>query len=181
MKFGLLRHAKVLFAKHLFSTGNSYNDFIEDYEHAEVENLNFKIPIQEFPICFVSSLPRAIKTAEMVYEGSFTITDELREVDNKSIYYKNVITPTLLRSAAQRIGWYLNSSKVAETRHESNRRADDLLKKLLLTSHNNTLLITHGLFMHCLMRALKEKGFEGKRIYIPKNATLYVFENKKLK
>lgn len=180
MKIGLIRHAWVNYRSKLFTTGKAYNNGRIVYDTTAVDNANLKINSEDFPVCYVSSQSRTIETAKMIYNGTFTITDELKEVKSTSLFLQNIPVPTLFRTLMGRAAWFLNNSKMPETKEQSMQRAQNFISNILSLTHRDTLLITHGFFMQCLKHELKKQGFKGRGSYFPKNVSLYVFENKKL-
>jgi len=148
------------------------------YDAGDVEPVEIKIKAEDYPVCFVSSMKRAIETAKMVYTGSFIITDDLVEVKNGFSFIQKIKLPLLLRNAAGRIAWFLNSKSIPETKQQSKARAKKFISMLLNFTHENTLLVTHGFFIHCLKHELRKNGFKGRVPLYPKNARLYIFEKK---
>jgi broad specificity phosphatase PhoE len=176
MKIGLVRHAKVNYRDPFFSSGKLFDESRAIYDATPVETVALKIKAEDFPLCYVSSKPRAIETAKMIYNGNFIITDELVEVKSAAFFFQNVKIPSALRSVAGRIAWFFNYKKMPETRRESNRRARKFISRLLSESNEDTLLVTHGIFMYCLKNELRKQGFKGRVPFFPGNALLFVFE-----
>lgn len=175
MKIGLIRHARVNYRSKFFTTGKTFNEGRVTYDATAVNKVELKIMPEEFPVCYVSSLPRAIETAKMIYSGAYIITDDLREVRSTSLFFQNLHAPTLFRTLLGRAAWFFNHSKMPETRGQSMQRAQKFITRLLALPHQDTLLITHGFFMQCLKHELKKQGFKGRGPYFPKNVSLYVF------
>ncbi len=176
MKIGLIRHSKVIYSASFFSSGKSFNEAINHYDLSPVEIIKLQIKAEDFPSCYVSAQTRAVETAKMIYKGNFIITDQLVEVKSAAIFMNKANLPSFLRSVIGRIAWFLNLKKMPETRHESMDRAGKFINFLLEETTENTLLVTHGFFMHCLKNELRKHGFKGRLELFPKNGFLYVFE-----
>lgn len=177
MKIILLRHLKVIARRGLFQTGHQFDAWRDLYDNAEVYPSEFKIKKEDFPLCFASPLKRAVATAKLIYDGKVIVKEELVEVRNASFLVHVVSLPSFFYSIAGRIAWYYNLKKMPETRTQSEYRAKKFVDELLSSEKENTLVITHGFFMHCLKDQLRQKGFKGKVPMFPKNGHPYVFEN----
>jgi len=176
MKIAIIRHVKVIFRDSVLSTGKAFDEGRSLYDTLPIEAHSLKIDTSEFPRCYVSSKPRAIETARIIYPGAFRITDKLVEVKNASFFLRRFKIPTILRKILGRAAWFFNYHKMPETRKRSMARAKSLIREMLAESNQNTLLITHGFFMYCLKYELLKNGFKGKLSFPPKNAVLYLFE-----
>ena len=176
MKIGVLRHEKVIHRESWFLTGKKFDEGRSFYNTLPIEIAKLRIRVSDFPVCYVSTMGRAIQTATAVYPGAFHVTNALVEVMNATWLFRHLPVPTLLRKILGRIAWYFNVKKMPETRRQSRQRARSFLDGLLAETNENTLLITHGFFMRCLVSELKRLGFKGPTPLFPKNTKLYVFE-----
>jgi broad specificity phosphatase PhoE len=178
MTIGVIRHALVLHRDPFWTTPLSFEKSRAEYDHARIKEAEEAIDNYRFPVCFVSTKWRAIQTAEMLRPGQYIITNELDEVPTKSFFKWNMVMPTFLRSVAGRLAWIANNHAFPETRKQSNERAGRFIDRLLKETGENTLLITHGIFMQSLRYALEHHGFHGHLPLFPENLKLYVFESK---
>jgi broad specificity phosphatase PhoE len=178
MKIGLIRHGKVLYRDPFFTTGKLFDQGRLNYDASDIVEATLKINPADFPVCYCSSKKRAVLTAKAIYPGIFHITDELIEVPNGALFPMEIKFPTLMRAAIGRVAWWLNYSKMPETRAQSNQRANHFLTHLLEETQQNTLLVTHGFFMQALQRELHKLGFKGHCPFYPPNAVLYTYERK---
>ena len=176
MKILLIRHLKVIAKRPVFLTAKQFDEDRILYDLAEIEATQFKIKTEDYPVCYVSPVKRAMETAKMIYEGKCIVSDDLVEVRNAGVFLKMTSFPAFFRSIIGRIAWYFNYSKMPETRSQSESRAEKFISEMLAIESENTLVITHGFYMHCLKRALKKYGFRGKISLFPKNGHPYVFE-----
>jgi broad specificity phosphatase PhoE len=178
MKIGMMRHASVIYKKSFFTTGKLFIDAISTYNSSPISTVTTKISSIDFPVCYVSSMNRAIETAKMVYDGEYIITDELVEVKNTAFFLQKIKIPAILRSIIGRIAWFFNYQKMPETRKETTERAGRFINLILKQKSQNILLITHGFFMHSLKKELSKHGFKGYLPFFPRNGFLYLFKNK---
>lgn len=178
MRIGIIRHAKVIYRNPFFSTGKRFDQSRHAYNASPVLPLNFKISVEEFPVCYASSMTRASNTATQFYKGDFIITNEIIEISNCAFWLRKINIPTFLRSASGRIAWLINYSKIPETRLQSNQRARKFLLSILNENKQDTLLVTHGFFMQSLRHELRQLGFKGYCPFMPPNGKLYLFERK---
>jgi broad specificity phosphatase PhoE len=176
MKVVLIRHLKVVVRRRYFLTGKQFDEGMVLYDAGDIAGTEFKISPGDFPVCYTSTMKRAVETAKLIYAGKFVSTDDLVEVKNASSFMRIVSIPGLIRSLAGRIAWYMNAAHMPETRRQSNARAKKFIDALLAHTQADTLVVTHGFFMHCLKDEIKKNGFKGKLPLFPKNGHPYVFE-----
>jgi broad specificity phosphatase PhoE len=176
MKILLIRHLKVISKRAPFLTAKQFDDDRILYDKAEIEATQFKIKTEDYPVCYVSTVKRAVETAKMIYEGKYILSEDLVEVRNAGVFLKMSSLPAFFRSLIGRLAWYFNYSKMPETRIQSEARAKIFVAEMLSLENKNTLIITHGFYMHCLKRELRKHGFRGKVSLFPKNGHPYVFE-----
>ena len=175
MKIALLRHAKVNWNDPFYTTAAEFNAGRKSYDAAAISSSNLHLSSKDFPVCYVSPLPRAKFTAAKVYDGFPVIAEELVEVMNASNFLKGFKLPTFLRSAIGRIAWLFNSKALPENRRQSMERARRFIALILSRHTENILLVSHGFFIRCLARALREQGFRGQRVWFPRNVKIYTF------
>ncbi|MCY7410339.1 MAG: histidine phosphatase family protein [Chitinophagales bacterium] len=178
MRIGIIRHAKVFYRDPFFSTGKKFDQSRLMYNASPVLPINLKISVNEFPLCYVSSMTRARDTVTQIYDGNFIISNEIIEISNSAFWLRKISIPTFLRSSSGRIAWLLNYSKMPETRLQSNQRARKFLTSILNENKQNTLLVTHGFFMQSLRHELRQLGFKGYCPFLPPNGKFYIFERK---
>lgn len=176
MKILLIRHLKVISKRPGFLTAKQFDEDRILYDKAEIKSTKFKIKVEDYPVCYVSTVKRAVETAKLIYEGKYILSEDLVEVRNAGIFLKMASLPAFFRSVVGRLAWYFNYSKMPETREQSEARAKKFVTEMLSIENKNTLIITHGFYMHCLKRELRKHGFHGKVSLFPKNGHPYVFE-----
>jgi hypothetical protein len=178
MKIVLIRHLKVIIKRRFFVTGAQFEHGLMLYDASEISKTEFKIKPEDFPVCYASSKKRAVETAKLIYAGAVVVSDDLIEVKSASSFLKRIHIPGFMRAITARILWYFNYPKLPEIRKHSIARARRFVDTVLDGSDQDTLIVTHGFFMHSLKMVLREKGFRGKIPVFPKNGHPYVFERK---
>jgi broad specificity phosphatase PhoE len=180
MKIGLVRHYKVdLKNPKPYYYPEEFRDAMKEYDEADVIKGSTNLDGIDWDICFSSSLKRAVITAKDIYKGEIIITDLIREVSLLPFTMKKIKLPWTIWHICARIAWSKNSKTQDETRQETTERMNLIYKKILDAKKENVLLVTHGFFMKCFIKFLREKSFTGKVEMFPKNGCLYIFENKK--
>src|SRR6188768_3921254 len=119
----LIRHLKVISKRPAFLTARQFDEDRAQYDLAEIESSQFKIKTEDYPVCYASSVKRAVETAKMIYEGKCIVSDDLVEVRNAGVFLKMTSLPAFFRSIIGRIAWYFNYTKMPETRIQSEARA----------------------------------------------------------
>ncbi len=178
MKIGIVRHARVNYRYKRFTTGVTFIEGRNAYDTAQTAITKLEIKAADFPVCYTSSQPRALQTANMIYPGPVIISDDLVEVMSASFFLAKLHLPTLLRKIFSRVAWYFNFKMMPETRSQTMQRAERFLDMILSNNNTDVLIITHGFFMFCLKRVLYNHGFRGHVPLFPKNAVLYILEKK---
>lgn len=187
MKIGLLRHFKT---DHHFPrrcNSDTYNSEYWRYEKSSI----LPVPPENIPdtsdydICFASTAPRAIETAEQVFRfpDEIVTTPELIEVPLQTLFRSRFRLSMKFWHLINRMAWGFNSKKMPETRAQTKKRARQIISKLLMNplmdKEKNILLVTHGFFMVALQSELKRRGFKGQEFIRPEHGTLYQFEKTK--
>ncbi|MBN1797366.1 MAG: histidine phosphatase family protein [Spirochaetales bacterium] len=177
MRIGLLRHLPVAYKYSFFGSSQEFHQAIQNYDRADII-YNKKADLGVWDICYASSMKRARKTARFFHDGKVIETDLLKEVPLNAVVSTRLRLPLLLWAFFARLAWSLNSKSQPETKYRTLKRARHFLKTFCFSSSSDTLLliVSHGLFLLNLQRVLREYGFKGKTFFIPRHATLYVYE-----
>lgn len=176
MKIGLVRHFKVNLTEKKSLNSNDYSSWGLDYDEADVTPNNVITDHTQWDICYASDLKRAIITAQHIYGEDIHTTPLLREVRNDPFIQTNHMLPHGLWRVVGRIAWYQNHKSQTETRRQTLERIHAFLKQLEGKPHKNVLIVSHGFFMHVLIKELMRKGFSGPKVGLPQNGVLYVYE-----
>ncbi len=173
MKIGLLRHFEVKIQTPKSCDSKEFDQVCLMYDQNEIIPREINIPTHDYSLCFSSSMKRAVETARIVFKGEIIITDELVEVEMKSLFETNRKWSFTFWKIMSRMGWMFNSKRMPESRKQTEIRAARFLSTLSGYKDNNILLVTHGFFMGCLQQELLKMGFEGKKIISPRFGELY--------
>jgi broad specificity phosphatase PhoE len=177
MKIGLLRHLKTQHKFVVRCDSREYDEEVARYEQSRIIPIDTTVFTDDYSICFSSTAPRAIETAEKVFQGKIISTPALLEVPLQAIFKSKSKLPLKLWHIVNRAGWFFNRDKLIETRNQTKTRAIRFLS-WIIDSHckdQNILLISHGFFMLILQSQLLKKGFKGKKFIKPEHGILYEF------
>ena len=179
MKIGLVRHFKVN-TDDIDGKVNwkEYTDQMLVYDELSVSPSEIDLRGIDWNKCYSSDLPRAITTAEAIYDGEIEKYDLIREVPmhlTKEINGKNNMHAWSMFSL---VGWAKGSSIMPESMEESRARVNKFLDILEKENNeeDNILVVCHGLIMMVLEEKLKERGFKGEDIVFADNGDLYLYE-----
>lgn len=174
MRIGLVRHFKVkkgLPERTLISQIELIQWF-EEYDVADLEDGEVYLGDNIWKKCFTSDLPRAIKTAEKIYNGNIVAMKELRELQPHIPSKRKIKLPFLLWAILIRCG-FLTPRKYI---NDYERRVETVLDEILSQSDEDILIVSHGALMIYMRKELLKRGFKGPKFKIPDNGKLYVFE-----
>ncbi|OGU55348.1 MAG: hypothetical protein A2V66_04005 [Ignavibacteria bacterium RBG_13_36_8] len=180
MIIGLIRHFKVdiSFNKKFYSA-EEFNRIMEEYNRTPVISAEVNLNGVDWEVCYSSSLPRAVTTAESIFNGEIIKTDLLREVELRTFTNKNYYMPASLWHFGGRVAWYKEKPSQPENYTQSLARADKFLDLIFSSDEQNVLCVSHGFFMGILFRKLFKKGFTADVDFRPRNGKLYVFKGEK--
>ena len=177
MRIGLIRHFAV---EQPFLKGtvkqSAVLQWFEAYNRAPLVQTTVSNPF-DWERCYASELPRAIKTAALVFEGTIETTSLLNEPFPSPLFLRDIRLPFPLW------GLLLRSAIVWNHRSQQDRRAV-LEKKIhrfldqVLQEEKDTLVVSHAFTMEILSRHLRKAGFRGPQLAQPANGVLYVYERK---
>ncbi len=177
MIIGLVRHFKVNIApaKFWLSPGEFEKD-LDDYDVAPIYDQELNISHIDWEVCYCSTLPRAVSTAQKIYNWKIIQSDLLREIPIKAVTKKNIKLPAFIWHTLARIHWLKNKSTQPEGNIKSHQRANKVLNEILQKGSKNILLVSHGFFMRALYNELLKIGFKGEMEINPKNGKLYIMK-----
>jgi len=178
MKIGLLRHFKVDHHSPGLCNSRQYNRSCGSYDEADIlPPLEAKIygNAAAYPVCYVSSLKRAVQTAKLVFPGETVIRDELKEIPLRAMFQTRLKLPFRLWNVINRLGWGLNSKRVPETRKQTEARVNSFLNEIFQAGED-VLIVSHGLFLATLQVRLSGLGFMGDDFFRAEHGQLYEFE-----
>lgn len=176
MRIGLVRHFKVNLAHSRLVTSKGFQEWADKYDIADVIENEVNLDPADWDKCYSSDLPRAVKTAETIYNGEISKTPLLREVPMSPMFRCSIRLPHVFWSVFCRVAWFFSHRSQVERRKQTKKRIMEFLKYIEKEKDINILVVCHGFFMYFLQKELKKRGFQGKIKKRIKNGTLYVFE-----
>jgi broad specificity phosphatase PhoE len=178
MIIGLVRHFKVdlPFLPKRYNA-DEFNKQMLDYDSAPVIIREVEMDGHEWDVCYCSNLPRAVTTAENIYNKELIKTELLREVPLRAFTNRKINLPTFFWHVGGRIAWRRNGKSQPETFLETKKRINEMFDIISACGYSKILLVTHGFFMRLFTAELKKKGFNGEIDVSPRNGKLYVFNN----
>lgn len=112
---------------------------------------------------YISRLERSKSTALCFYgEVPQEQTELLDEVPLRSAFDTELRLPLWFWNLTGRIQWILNHPRQVETRRLTERRAKKLVRKVCAAGED-CILVTHGFYMHTLVKEFKKAGFKTKQ------------------
>ncbi|MEE9430339.1 MAG: phosphoglycerate mutase family protein [Melioribacteraceae bacterium] len=177
MKIGLVRHFKVnQKINKTFLLPEEFDKAIKEYDTCSVIPNELKLNSSDWDICYCSTLPRAITTAETIYNKEIIKTSLIVEVPISSFTKKKVKLPALAWQLGARIAWYKSHHSQAEDIHATRKRIEKFYNLISNSGHKNILVVAHGYFLKAFEHEIKKKGFSGNVELNIKNGKLYILE-----
>lgn len=175
MRIGLIRHFKV---KHQFPNKFlvSYDEVLkwfEVYETAEIEIQNMDMIEDNWEICYSSKSYRAHKTASSIYKGEIITHNHISELDVLPLMRIRLRLPFFIWGIIVRHK-SMSKNKITETFRIN---IESFVNEIIHSNKNEILIVSHGLAMLYLKKALKEKGLKGKNFLYPVNGILYEYRS----
>ncbi len=177
MKLGLVRHFKVITDEKKYLSPNEFAEAMKRYDVAPVQPNGININSAEWDICFCSTLPRAITTAETIYDKTIIKTELAVEVPIAPFTKVNMKLPLSFWHIGARMAWYRSCKSQKENIEGTRERINNFYKLIKNSGYSNILIVAHGYFLHMFYQEMKKKGFSGEVDLNIHNGTLYTIEN----
>ena len=160
MRAIVIRHGKVDFQWRKWSTSKQFNEDCKRYDEAPVCPLiSDGYPAEEQDI-YISSLGRSKETARQLFGAKeFICTELIDEVPLCAGIISKKRLPLLFWNVSGRLQWFINSSSQKESRTETICRAQKFVK-MIMKRKKDCIIVTHGFFMHTLLKQMKSHGFQ---------------------
>ncbi|MCX7711428.1 MAG: histidine phosphatase family protein [Clostridia bacterium] len=174
MKVGLVRHFRVLkdLPDKKWVTSREIAQWFEEYDTADIEIGEVDLFGVDWQQCYSSDLPRAVGTAQTIYQGNRIELKELREFQLNTAAKDNLRLPFILWAVIVRIRTFASRKYTSEFEKQIAGALDEILGKL----DENVLIVSHAFTMMFLKKELKKRGFKGPEWKRPENGKLYIFE-----
>jgi len=178
MKLGLVRHFKVNPPdKKKYLSSEEFKKAMEIYDTAPIIPNKVNLKSDDWDICYCSSLPRAVTTAETIFNKKIIKTDLIVEVPISPFTKFNIVLPLFFWHLGARIAWYFSHSSQKENIKQTKIRIEKFYKIISTSGCDNILIVAHGYFLRMFYEVMKKKGFLGKVDFNMKNGKLYIIEN----
>ncbi len=175
MTIGLVRHFKVNIEPTKFwLSPEEFEKDLDDYDIAPIYDQELNINHIDWQICYCSTLPRAVSTAQNIFKGEIIRTDLLREIPIKAVTKRKIKLPAIIWHTLARTDWMKNKPSQPEGKAQSYERANKILNEILQNGLEKILIVSHGFFMKSLYHELLKMGFEGDMELNPKNGKVYL-------
>lgn len=174
MRIGLVRHFKVKkeLPKKIFISRDELYSWFKEYDAAVIEEGECDLCGIDWKKCYASDLPRALKTAQTIFDGDIISLNGLREFQPLLLFKSNMKLPILLWIILPRIKQLMSTELTAEFKEKIVSSLDEILTQ----SKEDTLIVSHGFSMIFLKKELIKRGFKGVNFHHPSNGKLYIFE-----
>ncbi|MEL7002035.1 MAG: histidine phosphatase family protein [Bacteroidota bacterium] len=162
----LIRHGEPALDKKGWRKRKQAMQFVKDYDSVGIYPPAF-IPLRledsELGVIHTSSINRSISTSEQVFslQGIQAPSPMFREFERKIISFPNIKLPLKLWLGVSRISWLMGlNDKGIECFRDARSRAKEATEFLEHDAETNskTLLVSHGLLNHFLVKYLKKNG-----------------------
>ncbi len=165
MQVIILRHFKV---KHTWKKSCTSAEFDEEcrrYDEASIETVNSCGKYDSKKV-YVSTLGRSLKSAEVLFGArDFCRTRLIDEVPLRSAFDSKLRFPLWFWNVSGRLQWFCNNKRQKESRLETIDRAKSFVKELAECG-TDSAVVTHGFFMHTLIKQMKLYGFRAGKTVI---------------
>lgn len=151
-----------------------------EYDISDLENININPLFEETDKIYVSTLPRSVHTAEILFPNKkYYEMPEIGEVPLKSFIDTEKRLPLWMWNIIGRVQWYIGSSRQLEIRKSTIQRANKVID-LCESQNEDCILVTHGFFMKTLVGVLKNRSYQlsGNNNFAIKNLQLICAEKK---
>lgn len=104
-----------------------------------------------------------MQTAKKIFgDVDFTITSKLNEVPLRSGIDTTIRLPLWFWNVLGRLQWLVGSKRQPENRKLTANRAEQFVD-LIINHNDNCAIVTHGFFMHTLIRMMKKSSFKADK------------------
>ncbi|MEM1407922.1 MAG: histidine phosphatase family protein [Bacteroidota bacterium] len=163
----LLRHGEPALDKKGWRKRKEAIRFIKDYDSVGIyppEFIPVSIDDEELAVIYTSSIPRSISTARLVFNREdLQRPDSLfREFERKIFSFPNIKLGLKFWLTTSRVLWFMGFNKkgiesFSQAKARAREGANFLEKDVML--NRKTLLVSHGLLNHFLVKYLKKNGW----------------------
>ena len=162
MKLTIIRHCKVDHTWKEKCTSKEFDEECALYDKAPIVEMSGAERPDNAGAAekiYISALPRTYQTAEVLFgKRDFCKTELINEVPLRSAFDAKKAYPLWFWNIAGRLQWMFNCKRQPETKRKTCERAEKFAKELA-ECKGDCIIVTHGFFMHTLIKTLKKRGF----------------------
>ncbi len=164
MRIIIIRHGAVDHRRSRRCSAEEFDRECAAYDQAPLRDAAYAAPQGEFRNIYVSTLPRSRETARLMFPGRDLQESKLiSEVPCRSAFDSRIRLPLWLWFLAGRLQWAAGSARQPEKRRDTVNRSRQFIA-LICRDSADCAVVTHGFFMHILLRELKKSGFRTDRL-----------------
>ena len=163
IKVVLIRHCKVKYDWRSFYSSAEFDRACREYDRTPIEAAKPSAIQEAVGAVYISRLERSKSTALCFFgKAKLKQTELLDEVPLKSAFDMELRLPLWFWNLTGRIQWFLNHPRQAEPRRLTEQRARKLVAKVCAAGED-CILVTHGFYMHTLIKEFQKSGFQTKQ------------------
>ena len=160
MKVFIIRHGRVNYKWSTLCSSGTFDKECSEYDKAPLMKAAMQSGIEEQPMIYISSLRRSRETAEKLWpDADYIETYLVNEVPLCAGFVTKWLIPLWIWNILGRIQWFLNSPRQREGIAETRERAQQFIN-VLCENNTDSAIITHGFYMHTLLKEMKASGFK---------------------
>ncbi len=166
MKIVIIRHAEVDFTWSKRCSSDAFDSECSAYDSSPIKETVYKQLVAEYKRIYISESYRSRDTAELLFPDEAYIRSELiNEVPLGSSFDSNREMPLWFWNASGRLQWFFNSKRQPEGRKQTIERARRFVE-MICRDNADCAIVTHGFFMHTLIREIKKAGFKTNNLSV---------------
>ncbi len=159
MKVIIIRHGTVDFEWERTYSSGEFDRACDRYDKAPIIRMSYDIPFINAQQIYVSALPRTQDTAKEIFGNKdFICTELINEVPLGSSFNCKIKLPLCFWNITGRLQWFLNIKRQVESRKETRSRGRKFVE-LLNAAGCDSVVVTHGFYMHTLVKEMQKAGF----------------------
>jgi len=177
VRIGLIRHFKV---KQAYPAGvrisaQEISDWFRVYDQTDIEVGESDLGGIPWKHCYASDMPRALRTAQIIYNGHITPLKELRELPPPQ-FRTAAKLPFIAWAVLIRMSWLFNRQTREDIRM-AKIRINQVLDQIIKEKEQDVLIVSHAALMLYMRKELLKRGYSGPKFQVAENGKLYVYGN----
>ena len=163
MRVMIIRHGKVFHDWKKWCTSAEFDEQCALYDKAPIDKASVDTVNYDIQKIYISELDRTLQTAEKMFgEEDFNRTSLLNEVPLRSGFDIAIRLPLSAWNVLGRLQWLIGNKRQPEGREQASKRAEQFVN-MIIERNEDCAVVTHGFFMHALIRIMKNVGFKADK------------------